>query len=128
MKNKPINAGKSWTLEEEQLLIEHVQKYDNDIENIAELHGRSAIALNMRIDIIIRKMINEGQSKQKIAKLFRKTDDDINMILSNTSSQNQNNYENKSHDTNQKKLQDIENLLMKIMKKLKKIEMKIEKL
>ena len=70
MKNKPINAGKSWTFDEEQLLIEHIQKYDNDIENIAELHGRSVIALNMRIDMLIRKMIQEGQSKQKIGKLY----------------------------------------------------------
>ena len=127
MKNKPINAGKSWTFDEEQLLIEHIQKYDNDIENIAELHGRSMIALNMRIDMLIRKMIQEGQSKQKIGKLFRKTDDEIHLILSQQQSQNEHksSYENQNKDIHIK-LQDIENVLLKIFKKIKKIEMKIE--
>ena len=55
--------------------------YNGNIEIIAELHERSVTAINMRIELLIRRMIEQKESKTVIAQKFRKTIEEINEIL-----------------------------------------------
>ena len=65
------NAGKPWSQSEEEELIRNVQQYRGSIREVAEVHGRSPVAINMRIASIVRRMVNaEGMAKSTVANLF----------------------------------------------------------
>ena len=120
MSIQPRNAGKSWTNQEEEELLRNIQQYRGSIGEIAEVHGRSAVAINMRIAIIIRKLVDgEGMDRKSVANLFFKTSEQIDEVL-------QNNTNHKKNSTNQineiaVRLDHIECLLDKILKKQIKI-------
>jgi hypothetical protein len=76
------NSGKNWSSTEEQELVNHMNVYNGNIEIIAEIHGRSVIAINMRIELLIRRMIEiDKESKTVVAQKFRKSIEEINDIL-----------------------------------------------
>lgn len=76
------NSGKNWTSTEEQELLNHINVYNGNVDIIAELHGRSTTAINMRIELLIRRMIEiDKESKTVVSQKFRKSMDEINEIL-----------------------------------------------
>lgn len=106
------NSGKNWTSQEEQELLNHISIYNGNLEIIAEMHERSVVAINMRIELLIRRMVIEKkESKTVIAQKFRKTIDEINEILKqHPPSKNSNSSDNQILD----RLDRIEKLLEKI--------------
>lgn len=77
------NAGKPWSSSEEEELIRNVQQYRGDIRAVAEVHGRSGVAINMRIASIIRRMVNaEGMDPNTVANLFFKSPQEMEEVLS----------------------------------------------
>lgn len=123
MSIQPRNAGKSWTNQEEEELLRNIQQYRGSVGEIAEVHGRSVVAINMRIAIIIRKLVDsQGMDRKSVANLFFKSSEQIDEVLQN----NNNKKNNNNHSTNQMneiavRLDHIEFLLDKILKKQIKI-------
>jgi transposase-like protein len=76
------NSGKPWTSEEEAQLVRHVEMYGQDVAKIAEAHGRSVVAINMRIESIIRQLVRkQNQPIPIVGRIFSKSSDEIEEIL-----------------------------------------------
>lgn len=112
MKKTYENAGKNWTENEEKLLITNIEKYNNNMDIISGIHGRSVKAIQMRIASLITKMLTKGETRDQIKRIFR-IDDIDGFILENMKNE---------EDTKiiLKKLDRLENLVMKILKRLPK--------
>ena len=105
------NSGKNWTSTEEQELMNHINVYNGNVDIIAELHGRSTTAINMRIELLIKRMIeNDKESKAVISQKFRKSVDEINEILKQHKPSSSNNSQQAIID----RLDRIEKLLEKV--------------
>lgn len=108
------NSGKNWSSTEEQELISHINVYNGNVDIIAEIHGRSVMAINMRIELLIRKMIEvEKESKSVVAQKFRKSLEEINDILKQTPSSSSKN-EGNNNKVILDRLDRIEKLLEKV--------------
>jgi hypothetical protein len=105
------NSGKNWSSTEEQELLNHMNVYNGNVDIIAELHGRSTTAINMRLELLIRRMIEiEKESKAVVAQKFRKSLDEINEILKQQKPSSANNPSQAIMD----RLDRIEKLLEKV--------------
>ena len=112
MKKIYENAGKSWTPDEEKTLINNIEKYHNNMDIISNIHGRSIKAIQMRIASLITKMLKNGDTRDQIKKIFH-IDDIDGYILENM----------KNEDDSKiilRKLDQLEHLIMKILKRLPK--------
>ena len=120
------NAGKPWSQSEEEELIRNVQQYRGSIREVAEVHGRSPVAINMRIASIVRRMVNaEGMAKSTVANLFFKSSEDVDELLRPpSSSANKRVSSMQQLDMNVSVILDrldvIEQLLLQLIKKNKK--------
>jgi len=106
------NIGKNWTRDEENNLILHFKKYGIDFEQISKIHGRTTKAIRMRLEIIIRKDVDNNITMDDICKKYNCNKSDVDFILSST--------EPKKMSID-KKLEQLEELLIKIQKKQNRI-------
>jgi hypothetical protein len=124
------NIGKIWTSQEELELLDELSD-KKPLNEIAKSHGRSFKAIQMRIEYMIRKHYNEQKYPlSHLCSLYNKDEDEIKTILNNDTSKeyksapNQNFSSSKKTsesklDEIQKKLETIEKLLTKLLKKMK---------
>jgi len=105
------NAGKSWTPTEEEELVRNYQQYRGNMTEIAEVHGRSEIAIQMRVSVMIKRFIKEGgMSKNDVARLFFKQMKEVDDILKTTEPK-------KKNDEVIDRLTRIEEILTKILRR-----------
>jgi len=121
-----MNIGNLWTDDEEFQLTDEIQN-NMSITDIAKQHGRTEKAIRMRLESMIRKKHwKENYTISTLSKLYNKTEDDIKSIIQTKDETQSKSYENKykteysSEDiTNiQSRLDKIEKLLSKILKKI----------
>lgn len=116
------NAGKSWTNQEEEELLRNIQQYRGSIGEIAEVHGRSVVAINMRIASLVRKLVDdEGMDKKSVGNLFFRKPEQIDEILQNHNNKKINSNNNQIINEIVVRLDHIESLLDRILKKQIKI-------
>lgn len=106
------NAGKKWTSSEEQELLTNIQQYRGSVREIAEVHGRSETAVNIRIANLIKQFL-EQHPKEAVAGMFYKTEKEMDDLLTNV--------EKASRNSRQNQMQEV-------MDRLDRIELRIEKL
>ena len=120
------NAGKPWSPSEEEELLRNVQQYRGGIREIAEVHGRSAIAINLRIASIIRRMVNaEGMNRVAVGNLFFKSAEEVEEILNPSTSNNNNTTSSTKRPTVASTIQEMEH---RIVSKLEHIESQLRKI
>ena len=118
------NAGKKWTTTEEQELLTNIQQYRGNIQEIAEVHGRSVIALNLRIAHLIRLFLEE-QPKSVVANMFYKTEKDIDDLLASHAEKTAATTANRNRPAQMMqdivdRLERIEDMMEKLLKRTKK--------
>lgn len=115
------NSGKPWTSEEEAQLVRHVEMYGNDVTKIAEAHGRSIVAINMRIEFIIRQLVRkQNQPIPMVARIFNKSSDEIDQILKPPS-----NRRNSRVNDQALKLEELNQKMDRVLILLKKLSKRV---
>lgn len=71
---------KTWSEQEEKKLVAALQE-NQDIRDIARRHERSVKAIEMRIDLLIRRHHQNGRSVGELQKMFRRDEKTIESIL-----------------------------------------------
>ena len=74
-------AFKAWTTVEEDRLLSSIRQ-QKPLPVIAREHNRSVKAIEMRAEVMIRRMHKEGRSTKELMSLFRRSEQDIDTILS----------------------------------------------
>ena len=74
-------AFKAWTTVEEDRLLSSIRQ-QKPLPVIAREHNRSVKAIEMRAEVMIRRMHKEGRSPKELMSLFRRSEQDIDTILS----------------------------------------------
>jgi hypothetical protein len=74
-------AFKAWTTVEEDRLLSSIRQ-QKPLPVIAREHNRSVKAIEMRAEGMIRRMHKEGRSPKELMSLFRRSEQDIDTILS----------------------------------------------
>lgn len=113
------SAFQPWSKEEEERLLKSIHNRQ-PIYNIAKEHNRSIKAIEMRVENLVRRMFTEGTNVKEISKLIHRSEGDIEKILdtqmtTGTKNNNQND-----------RIQNIEEILKKIVKKQKVISEKLD--
>lgn len=104
-----MNIGKKWDMDEENKLLNELRNKDS-IEKIANVHGRTNKAIEMRIIYIIQKL-KKNMTIRQIAEQLNLEEERIELYL-----------ENKDKSNNiMKRLEEIENKIDKIEKMIYKI-------
>jgi arsenate reductase-like glutaredoxin family protein len=116
---KMSSAFQPWSKEEEERLLKSIHNRQ-PIYNIAKEHNRSIKAIEMRVENLVRRMFTEGTNVKEISKLIHRSEGDIEKILdtqmtTGTKNNNQND-----------RIQNIEEILKKIVKKQKVISEKLD--
>ena len=104
-----MNAGKPWTPEEEERLMDALQRHCT-ISDIARRHNRSIRAIEMRIESLVRKHKTAGKTPEQLMAMFQKTKEEVASILSVATDR-----------SIEQRLSAVETLLEKIYKKQKQI-------
>ena len=116
------NSGKNWSIDEENQLIQNIEMY-NDKNRIAEIHGRSMKAINMRLAMIMTRCLKQGDTKANVAHKFKMTESEMDTFVNeNINKKHDDNPKNDipNNDQVMKKLDRIETLLLKIYRHNKK--------
>ena len=71
---------KTWSEQEEKKLIGALQE-NQDLRDIAKRHERSVKAIEMRIELLIRRHHQNGKTIGELQKIFRKDEKTIESIL-----------------------------------------------
>jgi len=109
---------KTWSTEEEERLLVALQA-QRSLADIAKSHCRSVRAIEMRIEMMIRRIhTNSGKSIKEISKLFLKPEAEVEKIISSNN--------NPTTTAKSEKLKEIEETLEKIWKKQKKMNEKLD--
>jgi hypothetical protein len=77
----PCNLGKTWTEEEENVLMEELNS-SMGITTIASLHGRTAHGIECRLIQIVYKMHMNGASIEEIASKTKLHAEEISALIS----------------------------------------------
>lgn len=124
-----MNIGNLWNKQEELRLIDEISD-KIPIEVIAQGHGRTVKAIEMRIESMIRKQYAENYSMSTLMKLYNKSEAEIKTIVENAlptplSKKKSSLIEERLVQMDDKlqrlgeKINKVEKLLVKIYKKLK---------
>lgn len=118
--------GQSWT-EQEQIDLEHELKLNMTFDDIARKHKRSNLAIRLRFARLINTHLRNGESKVKIAKIYNTTESMIEKILSENSSNSNNNTSSilstgmeEKVDKLEKKVEKLEKIVSKLYENYKK--------
>lgn len=104
---------KNWSEYEEKKLIQSIKNKES-IPDIAKNHERSVRAIEMRIELLIRKYHQNGMSVTELEKLFNKDQKSIDSIL----------HPKPNIDDLMERVKRIEDIVNKIYKKQKIMEKK----
>lgn len=111
-----MNIGKVWTKDEDDRLMDEIRE-KHDVEHIARGHGRTPKAIEMRVEGLIRRLHKDRRYPvSSLADLFHKPEQEIRQILEQPPPQQQ--QRAVTLESIQKRLDDIEDLLRRINKKL----------
>lgn len=113
--NQHRNAGKKWTQQEEQELMMNIQQYRGNIRDIAEVHGRSETAVNIRIANLIKQLLDQ-HPKEAVAGMFYKSEKEMDDLLMSVEKASRNSRQNQLQDVVDR-LDRIEEMLAKLLKK-----------
>jgi hypothetical protein len=113
------NAGKKWTVSEEQELLSNIQQYRGNVQEISDVHGRSTTAVNIRIAQLIKQLL-EQHPKEAVAGMFYKSEKEVDDLLNSVekASTRQSKPDQMQHVM--ERLDRMEDMLVKIMKSLRK--------
>lgn len=75
-----MNTGSYWTKQEELQLMDELSD-QRTVDEIAKIHGRTAKAIEMRIEALIRKQHKENYTMSSLVNLYQKTEAEIHRIL-----------------------------------------------
>jgi len=112
------NIGKNWTREEESELVLHFKKYAIDFERISTIHGRTIKAIKMRLEMMIQRDVDNKMNIDDICKKYNCKKSYIECILSD---QPKVGTEKKTTLSIDKRLEQLELLLIRIQKKQNRI-------
>ena len=77
----PCNVGKTWTEEEENVLMEELNS-SMGITTIASLHGRTSYGIECRLRQIVYKLHMNGASIEEIASKTKLHSEEISALIS----------------------------------------------
>ncbi|NDE13668.1 hypothetical protein EBZ80_01925 [bacterium] len=110
-----MNIGKVWTKEEDERLMDEIRE-KHDVQHIAREHGRTPKAIEMRVEGLIRRFHKDRRYPvSSLADLFHRSEQEIRQILEQSPQQQQRPV---SLESIQRRLDDMEDLLRRINKKL----------
>ena len=91
-KINPINNGKSWTIEEENKLLQEL-KNNNYFNKIVEDHKRTIGSIKSRINQIAYNMHVKGKSNEEISTITKITENDLLSIIEHNKNKQINKFE-----------------------------------
>jgi hypothetical protein len=112
------NAGKKWTPSEEQELLTNIQQYRGSVKEIADVHGRSETAVNIRIASLMKQFLDQ-HPKEAVAGMFYKTEKEMDDMLANVEKASRNSHQNQMQEV-MDRLDRIEEVVVKLLKLLRK--------
>lgn len=114
------NYGKYWSKEEELMLMDELSD-KKTINEISKLHGRSIKAIEMRIEIMIRKQYEAKYTISSLMNLYNKSENEIMKIIESTQESDKMNFNLKREIEEMKsKINNIEKYVNKIYKLVNK--------
>lgn len=112
------NHHKFWTEEEEKILILEVRN-NNSLEEIASNHKRTIGAITSRVNLLSRKMFEEGKTAEEIASIMNLKAEYVKIALENMAQKNIVKKVTSKDKLILNELIEIKNLLKSIDEKLK---------
>jgi hypothetical protein len=119
-----MNYGKLWTKEEELQLIDEIAD-KKEITDIANSHGRTVKAINMRVENLIVKQYREKYTLSSLMNLYNKSEEEIRAIIKKNEIDNsytikQNSPSNFDYEKIMSRLDTLEKYIVRIYKMMDK--------
>ena len=126
-------AFKAWTTVEEDRLLSSIRQ-QKPLPVIAREHNRSVKAIEMRAEVMIRRMHKEGRSTKELMSLFRRSEQEIDTILSAAAAPSAADHRSNSTTTQiieaiqglESRLSQIEENINKLLRRQKSLNEKID--
>lgn len=113
-----MNIGKVWTKEEDERLMDAIRE-KRDVGQIAREHGRTPKAIEMRVEGQIRRLHRDRRYPvSTLADMFSMEEKQVRQVLEQQPPAPQQQRSRVSLESIQKRLDDMEELLRRINKKL----------
>jgi len=123
-KEYPPNIGQKWTDDEDNLLLENLNK-NIDIDSIAKAHNRTPGAIQARRKLIAYKLYKNGTSMEEIIQKTKLSEILINQTISNRESWVSKNKAKREIDesfTTESKIYVMHNDINELKDRMKKLE------
>lgn len=113
-------TGKQWN-EEEEIQLRNEYRNKMNIKKIAELHGRSEMAVHLRMCKIIVEKLNEEENEEEIEEKKEKLCKRYNINIKDLDDYLKKNTEKNVEKNNKIKMKDLYDMIKKLDEKINKI-------